>query len=216
MTPDRRLAAIAEPLPAPIPDWPRAAHDVSLRIAARIAAQVGAEGLILTDAGMPSAIVHSRDILLALSRDEDPVTGLPRSGPLRDWLVERTLEGKEISVVFLDLDGFGEINRAHGHAEGDSALRRAAECVASCCSDDDFPSRFGGDEFAIGSLRNRAGVEELGDRIGQALGNVGLPAACGVAGGRRAEARADAHTEAMVEELLRLASLACMHNKARE
>jgi diguanylate cyclase (GGDEF)-like protein len=64
---------------------------------------------------------------------------------------------RTIAVVYLDVDGFKDINDRHGHAHGDAVLRAVAERLRQTTRAVDTVARIGGDEFAIL-------VEELGDR----------------------------------------------------
>jgi diguanylate cyclase (GGDEF)-like protein len=157
--------------------------------------------------------IYAGALLEELMFDRDPVTQLPRSGPLRDWLGDQIRSGHEVTVAFFDLDAFGEINRRGGHTEGDRSLARAADVITAKCTEFDFVCRFGGDEFAIGSLRTHAEIEEFSVTVKEQLAGAGLPATVGTSGGRRAKARADANIQATVEELLRIASMACLSNK---
>jgi diguanylate cyclase (GGDEF)-like protein len=167
----------------------------------------------LVEDGECCGVVTVGGLLEALAVDEDPVTTLPRSGALRDWLMEQLSASREVAVVFLDLDAFGEINTAYGHTEGDAVLARAAAAIAGVCDERDFAARFGGDEFAIGTLRGYADAVALADQAQIALQAIGMSAPVGVAGGRRESAREGENTTATVEELLRLASLACLAKK---
>jgi len=54
-----------------------------------------------------------------------------------------------ISLFFLDLDGFKEINDQRGHRVGDAVLREIAGRVRSAVRVDDLVGRFGGDEFVV-------------------------------------------------------------------
>jgi diguanylate cyclase (GGDEF)-like protein len=58
-------------------------------------------------------------------------------------------QGLPGSLVYVDLDAFKPINDTFGHAEGDRALREAAERLASTFRASDVVARVGGDEFCI-------------------------------------------------------------------
>jgi diguanylate cyclase (GGDEF)-like protein/PAS domain S-box-containing protein len=55
--------------------------------------------------------------------------------------------GKQLAVVYIDLDGFKIINDTLGHAAGDLLLTEAAERLRQCLRKSDAVARFGGDEF---------------------------------------------------------------------
>ena len=57
--------------------------------------------------------------------------------------------GWPLSLLFIDLDGFKQINDAHGHLLGSRALIEAADVIRSSARETDIVARFGGDEFAI-------------------------------------------------------------------
>ena len=58
-------------------------------------------------------------------------------------------QGKQILVLYCDLDKFKPINDSFGHKEGDLALQTTARILKSVCRSYDIISRFGGDEFVI-------------------------------------------------------------------
>ena len=61
--------------------------------------------------------------------------------------------GGTFGLLYVDLDGFKEINDAYGHARGDEVLARVAARLAGLLDDDEFVARIGGDEFAVLSPR---------------------------------------------------------------
>lgn len=83
----------------------------------------------------------------------DPLTGLlNRRGFAcrgKDMLVGAALTKADISLIFLDLDGFKQLNDAHGHAAGDECLTRVAHLLKQCAGPDDLVARIGGDEFLV-------------------------------------------------------------------
>jgi len=53
------------------------------------------------------------------------------------------------AVLYLDLDGFKQVNDTLGHATGDALLFTMAQRIRGCVRDGDVAARLGGDEFAI-------------------------------------------------------------------
>jgi two-component system cell cycle response regulator len=51
-------------------------------------------------------------------------------------------------LFFIDVDGLKQINDSFGHSEGDLALTRTVEVLATTFRDSDVLARIGGDEFA--------------------------------------------------------------------
>lgn len=90
----------------------------------------------------------------ALSRlsQTDALTGLlNRRGfdaRLREALAAADAIGSGGALIYIDLDNFKQINDRHGHAQGDAALRAAAELLRRSFRAGDLVGRIGGDEFA--------------------------------------------------------------------
>jgi len=57
--------------------------------------------------------------------------------------------GRPLALLFLDLDGFKNVNDNHGHLCGSRALVEAAGVIKGCARETDIVARFGGDEFAV-------------------------------------------------------------------
>jgi diguanylate cyclase (GGDEF)-like protein/PAS domain S-box-containing protein len=83
----------------------------------------------------------------------DSLTGLPNRTLLVDRLTQSLARGRRsgqfTGVIFLDLDGFKEINDTRGHAAGDRVLREVADRLACVVRPMDTVSRLGGDEFIV-------------------------------------------------------------------
>ncbi|RKS72789.1 PAS domain S-box-containing protein/diguanylate cyclase (GGDEF)-like protein [Motilibacter peucedani] len=83
----------------------------------------------------------------------DPLTGLANRRLFDDRLAQalagrRRAEGS-VAVLYLDLDGFKQVNDVHGHAAGDAVLREVAARLQSVLRPADTAARVGGDEFAV-------------------------------------------------------------------
>jgi diguanylate cyclase (GGDEF)-like protein len=57
--------------------------------------------------------------------------------------------GRPLSLLFIDLDGFKQVNDTHGHLAGSQALVEAAGLIRGCARETDVVARFGGDEFSL-------------------------------------------------------------------
>jgi diguanylate cyclase (GGDEF)-like protein len=81
----------------------------------------------------------------------DELTGLPNRRLLQEHYVHAAAravrQGKQAAVLFLDLDGFKQINDTLGHASGDALLQQAAARLLACVRASDTAARLGGDEF---------------------------------------------------------------------
>jgi diguanylate cyclase (GGDEF)-like protein len=90
---------------------------------------------------------------LAHRASHDDLTGLPNRSLLEDRLVlalnRQRRERKPVAVLYLDLDGFKDVNDTHGHDAGDFVLVAVAKRITALVRPSDVVSRLGGDEFAV-------------------------------------------------------------------
>jgi diguanylate cyclase (GGDEF)-like protein len=106
----------------------------------------------------------------------DALTGLPNRALLMDRLehtLERVIrERVKIAVLFIDLDGFKDVNDAFGHEAGDWLLVQAAGRLKRCVRTADTVSRIGGDEFVVvlEGVDGAEQVDEVARRIMESLG----------------------------------------------
>jgi diguanylate cyclase (GGDEF)-like protein len=92
----------------------------------------------------------------------DPLTGVSARR-----LIETSLSRARPDdvVCMLDLDGFKELNDAHGHEAGDRALQEFAELLRGSVRSGEFCGRYGGDEFLL--ILSAAPVENARGRLAQ-------------------------------------------------
>jgi diguanylate cyclase (GGDEF)-like protein/PAS domain S-box-containing protein len=90
---------------------------------------------------------------LAHRAQHDWLTNLPNRSLLHDRLSQAIMmarrHGAALAVLFLDLDGFKDINDSLGHQIGDRLLQTVASRLRDCVRPSDTVSRQGGDEFVI-------------------------------------------------------------------
>lgn len=79
--------------------------------------------------------------------DRDALTGCPNRRALAAAL--RMAQPGGATIVFLDLDGFKQVNDLHGHAVGDQVLVRVAAALRESFRPEDTVVRHGGDEFVV-------------------------------------------------------------------
>lgn len=83
----------------------------------------------------------------------DTLTGLPNRLLLHERLdhalAQSAATGHDVTVAYLDIDGFKFINDRYGHDAGDEILRALANRMAACLRPTDSVGRIGGDEFVV-------------------------------------------------------------------
>jgi diguanylate cyclase (GGDEF)-like protein/PAS domain S-box-containing protein len=102
----------------------------------------------------------------------DKLTGLGNRDLFNEDIKELLKEppwarGELAALLFIDLDGFKNINDTFGHAAGDELLVETARRIRVCLRDSDIAYRFGGDEFVIllSAIREVKDAAQVADRI---------------------------------------------------
>jgi len=113
------------------------------------------------DGSVTGAVVAFHDVSLARARSlemsrlaqHDSLTDLPNRMVFNDRLTQAislaVRQGKQLAVMFVDLDHFKKINDSLGHAVGDKLLQSVAARLVTCVRRTDTVSRLGGDEFVV-------------------------------------------------------------------
>lgn len=111
------------------------------------------------------ALAHER-----MMAQTDHLTGIANRREFyrqMDEELARTQRSKRpISLAYIDLDGFKEVNDQMGHSEGDHVLRVVAQTIQATIRKTDLVGRLGGDEFAI-LLPNtdQSGMQAIMERV---------------------------------------------------
>ncbi len=119
-----------------------------------------------------SAIVRKQnEAWLQYIAHHDPLTDLPNRELFHDRLqtaLARARRNKErLAVLYIDLDGFKEVNDGHGHAVGDLLLQEVAQRIRHCLRESDTVGRIGGDEFVV--LLNNITLPEHGAVVAEKI-----------------------------------------------
>jgi diguanylate cyclase (GGDEF)-like protein len=163
--------------------------------------------------------IAKRDLELHRRAYYDSLTQLPNRvlgmEELERAVAQAARHQRVLAVLFVDLDGFSDVNDSLGHEAGDQLLAQAAARLRSCVRKSDIVSRLGGDEFAVmlPEVRNPADaavaarhlVAQLSEPFKLAAGEAFVSASVGIALYPADGAKA--------EELLRNADLAMYNAK---
>lgn len=148
----------------------------------------------------------------------DPLTGLAT----RAWLLKRAraeAEGRQrqgddaerCAALFIDLDGFKQVNDRFGHQRGDQVLAEVGACILDAVRGHDLAGRWGGDEFVVclsapGNLVT-AVARAVAERIISRVAGLGDGIACSIG------VAVDVAGQQEVNSLIRLADEAMLAAK---
>jgi diguanylate cyclase (GGDEF)-like protein/PAS domain S-box-containing protein len=176
------------------------------------------------DAGEPMAMV-------AIIKDNGEVERLTYTDPLTGLHNRRYFDHKikeeferlrrgqngSLSLLFLDVDFFGEFNKNHGHQVGDEVLRQVGDALKGAVRCTDISARYGGEEFvAILAATDENGSLILAERVRQRIAAIQVPISGPEAVGVTASvgaATARADEEITADELIRRANEAMLRAK---
>jgi diguanylate cyclase (GGDEF)-like protein len=114
---------------------------------------------------------------LADQARRDPLTGLLNHQAFSDVLATELDRAQRydhgLTLIFLDLDGFKQINDTLGHVEGDRVLHRVGDVALAMLRGSDVAGRMGGDEFAVLLLEaDRHAADRFLRRFREGLGEL--------------------------------------------
>nr|WP_232371276.1 GGDEF domain-containing protein [Pseudomarimonas arenosa] len=112
-----------------------------------------------------------------MAASTDPLTGISNrrefSRRFGEHWRQASEQGRDLSLVLLDVDHFKQVNDKFGHAAGDSVLTEVAEVLRNALRGGTALARWGGEEFAV-LLPNvdRDQAAALADRLRQAVASM--------------------------------------------
>ena len=152
--------------------------------AGRVVQYIGVQNDVTARVEAERALALERDRAASyLARIErfaftDPLTGLANRRGMEERLEVAMLEAScaddaALAVLFLDLDGFKQVNDRHGHDVGDRLLVATAERLSARLRRGDLLARLGGDEFLVVLCGlASATAREQASRVGESLASV--------------------------------------------
>ena len=81
--------------------------------------------------------------------ERDELTGLLNRTAFNDLVNFYKDAVEELAFLIIDVDNFKTVNDTYGHDIGDLALKKVASLLSECFRSNDFPIRYGGDEFVV-------------------------------------------------------------------
>ena len=116
---------------------------------------LGAEGKIVGNAVIARDVTERSKMeeIIKHQANHDPLTDLPNRQLFMELLslelAEARRYGKQLALLFLDLNGFKQVNDTLGHGCGDRLLQEVAKRLRDCVRESDTVARLGGDEFTV-------------------------------------------------------------------
>lgn len=115
---------------------------------------------------------------LAVLAHRDALTGLANRRLFQDHLSHALARARRKTVagalLYVDLDGFKQVNDSHGHEHGDWVLTEIAQRIIDCVRESDLVARVGGDEFIL-VLEESHGPEAVEAVACKVLDSLALP-----------------------------------------
>ncbi len=143
--------------------------------AQRLLGQLMLEGSLVVENAALRAVEHDRIDELSEQAFHDPLTGLPNRALMANRMehafARMNRRKGAVAVLFIDLDGFKDINDNTGHEAGDRLLVAVSRRLQASLRPEDTIARLGGDEFTvlIEDLDDTRFVSRVAERITESL-----------------------------------------------
>lgn len=143
----------------------------------------------------------------------DSLTGLYKRDYMFYQVYKLIKQGKHATIIFIDLNNFGSIDKKYGHIIGDVVLKEVADILKNTLESNYYLCRYGGDEFAIVTPYCTAASRLLAEKIIKSikshlfLNDISVSASIGIAGFRIQNNKIE-NISALISKLVNIASLA--------
>jgi diguanylate cyclase (GGDEF)-like protein len=98
----------------------------------------------------------------------DALTGLCNRRALDEFLsncLNNYNEDEFVGLLLMDIDHFKSFNDSFGHTTGDAVLASFARSITSCCGEECYAARFGGEEFAV--ILTGSSIDDLAEKAAE-------------------------------------------------
>lgn len=125
---------------------------------------------------------------IELGKHIDLLTGLYKSDYIFYNSYNLLRSGQNTTVVFIDLNNFGYIDKKYGHVNGDIILKNVAEILKENIDSDSYLCRYAGDEFVILTPYCIEDSKRIAEKVINAINlykfpnNIPVSASIGIAG----------------------------------
>lgn len=154
------------------------------------------------------AILHAE-----LGKYFDSLTGLYKRDYMFYQVYKLIKQGKHATIIFIDLNNFGDIDKKYGHIMGDIVLKDVADILKNILESNHYLYRYGGDEFVIVTPYGTAVSRLLAEKIIRLikshlfLNDISISASIGITGCRIQNNKIE-NISALISKLVNIASLA--------
>ena len=136
---------------------------------------IAADGKIIGNSVIARDVTERRQMeeIIQHQAHHDTLTDLPNRQLFMDFLslelAQARRNEKKLALLFLDLNGFKQVNDSLGHSYGDRLLQEVAQRLRACIRESDTVARLGGDEFTV-LMPDLAQTDDVGIVLKKILG----------------------------------------------
>lgn len=150
---------------------------------------------------------------IELGKHVDLLTGLYKSDYMFYNAYNLVKSSRPVTVMFMDLNNFGHIDKKYGHINGDAVIKKVADLLNDNVDPDSYLCRYAGDEFAIVTTNSIEDSRILAEKITDSIREYHFPndipvsAAIGITGFKTQDKKIK-NVSGLVDKLVNTASLA--------